>query len=99
MKRICVFKPTQDDWHGSYNMDIWNGNRNQMFVEVIFNGNISAYDPTRKPTWRTCVWGNDDYGMEYDCDDGLEAWNMFLQVINMEYVNFDSLKKLGYVIA
>jgi hypothetical protein len=43
------------------------------------------------------VWGNDDDGMEYDCDNETEAWTMFLQVIGMKFVNKEDLKKLGYV--
>jgi hypothetical protein len=98
MYRVEVFKPTQDDWHGSYRLDDWyNGTKNQMLVNVIFNGNIRSYDPKETPVWRTCVWGNDDDGMEYDCDNETEAWTMFLQVIGMKFVNKDDLKKLGYV--
>lgn len=94
--RVEVLKPTQDDWYGSYTINGgYNGVTNQMFVEVIFNGNISS--PDRAPTWRTCVWGNDDCGMEFDCSTETEAWNKFLQVIGMKFVNRDELIKLGFV--
>jgi len=98
--RIEVLKPTQDDWYGSYNViGHYKGIENQMFVEVIFNGNISAYDPRLAPTWRTCVWGNDDCGMEFDCDTETECWNKFLQVIGMKFVDRTALIKLGFVSA
>lgn len=94
--RIEVLKPTQDNWYGSYELsDGYNGVKNQMFVEVIFNGNISP--PGRAPTWRTCVWGSDDFGMEFDCDNEAEAFNKFLQVIGWKFVNREDLKKLGFV--
>lgn len=85
--RVSVFKRTQDNWCGSY------GIGNELFVEVIFNGKLSD------GTWRTCIWGNDDLGMEFDCKTQEEAWEMFLKVICMKYVNISELKKLGYVLA
>jgi len=97
--RVEVLKPTQDNWYGNYTVDGYNGVKDQGCVEVIFNGNITAYDPTLAPVWRTCVWGNDDCGMEYDCDNETQAWNMFLQVIGMKFVNKQALRDLGYVSA
>ena len=95
--RVEVLKPTQDNWHGSYSVDGYNGVRNHMFVEVIFNGNISP--PGETPLFRTCVWGNDDCGMEFDSYLEGEVWNKFLQVIGMKFVNRDELIKLGFVSA
>ena len=89
--RIDVFKTTQDDWCGSYQMD------NQMLVQVSFCGNISP--PGDSPTWRVCVWGNDDMGMEFDCDNETQAHTLFLQVIGLEFVNFKELRNLGFVSA
>lgn len=98
--RVEVLKPTQDNWHGSYTLDGWyKGVEKPMFVECIFNGNITAYDHKLAPVWRTCVWGNDDCGMEFDCATEAEAWNKFLQVIGMKYVNRKDLIDLGFVSA
>lgn len=98
--RVNVFKLTRDNWCGSYRLDHWhNGKEKPMLVEVIFNGNITAHRPDEPPVWRTCVWGNDDCGMEFDCDTEAKAWNMFLQVVGLEYVDKDELIKLGYVSA
>ena len=95
--RVKVLKPTQDNWHGSYVLEDWyNGVQKQMFVKVIFNGNITANDKTQRPIWHTCVWGNDDCGMEFYCSDEATAWNMFLQVIGLEFVNKDLLKTMGF---
>lgn len=96
--RIEVLKPTQDDWYGSYNVEgHYNGIKNQMCVEVVFNGNISS--PKEVPEWRTCVWGNDDCGMEFDCSTEAECWNKFLQVIGMKFVNRAELSRIGFVSA
>jgi len=96
---ICVFKPTQDDWCGSFELVGWlDGVQNQMLVEVCFHGNISPPD-SRPPVWRTSVWGNDDCGMEVDCATEAEAFNLFLQVIGWKFVNRDQLKALGFVSA
>jgi hypothetical protein len=54
---IEVFKPTKDDWYGSYQLDgYYHGIEKQMFVEVTFNGNISA--PGEVPNWRKCAGGS-----------------------------------------
>jgi hypothetical protein len=96
--RIEVLKQTSDDWYGSYHIEDWyKGKEKQMFVEVVFNGDISL--PGETPIWRTCVWGNDDCGMEYDCDTEAEAFNKFLQVIGQESVTREFLSSLGFVSA
>ena len=100
--RVEVLKQTNDDWCGSYRVSGWPsstgpGTVNQMFVNVIFNGNI-AYD-TEAPLYRTCVWGNDDCGMEFDSYLEGEVWNKFLQVIGMEFVDMEKLRELGFVSA
>jgi hypothetical protein len=98
--RTTVFKLTQDDWHGSYTLSDWYvGTKpgDTKLVTVTFNGNISP--PNEAPMYRTCVWGNDDCGLEFDSYLEGEVWNKFLQVIGMEYVNMDSVISLGFVSA
>ena len=96
--RVEVLKPTEDNWYGSYNVKgHYQGIENQMFVEVVFNGNISDSDDI--PMFRTCVWGNDDCGMEFDSYLEGETWNKFLQVIGMKFVNRENLINLGFVSA
>jgi hypothetical protein len=97
---VECLKPTKDDWCGSYKIDgYYSEVKNQMFVQVIFNGNITEDDPTEASVWRTCVWGNDDCGMEFDCATEAECWNKFLQVIGMESVDMAALRLLGFVSA
>jgi len=96
--RVEVLKPTNDDWCGSYIVQGWPSSTGpglveQMFVEVTFNGMIGG------GTWRTCVWGNDDCGMEFDCSTEAECWNKFLQVIGMKSVDREALRELGFVSA
>lgn len=94
-KIITVFKHTIDDWHGSYTIDT--GFETYLAVEVSFRGNISP--PGTPATYRTCVWGTDDCGMEIDCTWESQAWNIFLQIIGMETVTRDALVNLGLVSA
>jgi len=97
-KRIEVFKLTHDDWHPAYAIDgFLRGCKRTRVVNVIYNGNITQYNKKLKPVWRTCVWGGDDSGMEFDCDTEAEAWKMFQHVILLEYVDQDVLTALGYV--
>lgn len=95
--RVDVFKRTQDDWYGSYKLQPIYGPEGGMLVRVSFLGNICP--PDEVPLYRTCVWGNDDCGVEFDTYLEGQAWNIFLQVIGMRYVNRDALKELGFVSA
>ena len=95
--RVEVLKPTNDDWCGSYTVKGYNSVGETMFVAVTFNGNIA--DPDEAPLYRTCVWGNDDCGMEFDSYLEGEVWNKFLQVIGMEFVDMVALRELGFVSA
>lgn len=81
------FKKTQDNWFPNYRDDV---------VRVTFHGNIGS---SEDPCCRVSVWGEDDCGMEYDCDTESEAWNIFLQVINMKYVNKAALKEMRFMFA
>lgn len=92
MKRIEVFKETQDDWYPSYYLKQGN-----MLVSIMYHGNISH--PGIAAVYRTSVWGNDDCGMEYDSTNEAECWNVFLQVIGMNYVNRADLYALGFLSA
>lgn len=88
MKRVNVFKRTQDNWYGNY--EIANDARVRDLVEVSFI-------PLSNGEWRCCVWGNDDLGREFDHADEATVWNVFLQVIGMEFVNLQPLKDLNFV--
>ena len=96
--RVDVFKTTTDDWYGSYILPEYHkGFKDKMLVEVSFLGNITDYDKSRPAIWRCCVWGNDDCGMDFDCNSEAECWTTFLRVIGMENVNQEDLKTLGFV--
>ena len=98
--KIQVLKQTQQNWYGSYTVEkTYKGVCKQKFVEVTFHGNINARWPARSETWRTRVCGNDNYAMEIDCSTREEAWNKFIQVIELEYVNREDLIKLGFIIS
>jgi hypothetical protein len=96
--RIEVLKPTQDDWYGTYELQGWfNGVKNQGLVQVSFCGNISP--PDQAPVFRTCVWGDDDFGLEYDSPNEADAYNKFLQIIGMTSVDQQAVRELGFITA
>ena len=91
MKRVEVFKLTEDEWYPSYNCEAGK------LVCVTFTKTgpqIENYNYD----WRVCVWGWDDCGMEKDFPKDQEhaAWCCFLEVIGMEFVNMKDLKDLGF---
>lgn len=86
-KRIRVFKRTNDNWYPSY--QIQNDCRVKNLVEVSF---IQLDDVT----FRCCVWGADDFGMEKDDTNESIIWNLFLQVISWETVDKSKLEEFGF---
>jgi len=93
MKKITVFKRTSDNWCGNY--IIKSDYVDISAVRVMYHDNISA--PGEQPVYRTSVWGNDDLGMEIDCDSDNKAYIKFLEVIGLEDVTMDKLKELEFV--
>ena len=93
--RVDVFKRTQDDWYGNYR--IVGDQRVSDLVETSF----MKLEPmnTGGPLWRVCVWGNDDCGVEKDFESETEAWNTFLQVIGLPFVNRSLLTAMGFASA
>jgi hypothetical protein len=95
MKKINVYKPTNDDWYPVYQVKGWD---NLQLVCVSFTQ--TGPDPARgNGKWRVCVWGADDCGMERDYDDRSEAMTMFYRVISWEFVDLTLLLELGFVSA
>lgn len=94
--RYSVYKTTTDNWCGNY--QIITPYSTTELVEVKFHGNIASPNES-VPYYRVSVWGNDDLGMEFDCDNEREANTIFMQVIGLESVTFKNLKSLGFVSA
>lgn len=88
MVRTDVFKLTRDNWFPSYKLG------NNMAVKVSFLTLVSYKTDGNK--WRVCIWGEDDCGMEKDFVSEAEAFTTFLQVIGLDFVNFDNLHKMGF---
>lgn len=95
--RIEVFKLTHKDW-SSYKIEGWyKGTTDNKLLKVSFFKLPPSTAPKEPPIWRTCVWGNDDFGMEYDAAMKEDAFDRFMQVIRMEFVSEAALKDLGFV--
>ncbi len=94
MKRVDVFKKTNDDWYPAFEMG------GEKLVEVSFI-QLTPWLPAEERVWRVCVWGNDDCGMERDFSPNEEnlAWSIFINVIGEEYVDMKFLLSLGFVSA
>ena len=92
--KIQVFKRTEDDWYGCY--EIADDARVKDLVEVMFTQ--TGPNPNEGlGKWRVCVWGNDDCGMERDFDIEGDALHLFYHIISWTYVNKDQLKNAGFV--
>lgn len=85
--RCEIYKQTTDDWFPCYVVE----DEGTQLVRIKFTHTGSE--------WRVCAWGADDCGMERDFIDKNEAWFCFLEVIRLEDVTKDCLKKRGFVSA
>lgn len=90
MERISVFKPTLDDWYPSYRLEGLHRGKPLQLVEVSF---VEIVDGS----WRVCVWGADDFGLEKDHSSRDLAYDMFEEVIKQSEVSQVFLRELGFV--
>lgn len=88
--RLSVFKETKDDWYPSFKIS--DDLRYEGLVEVSYIELVPSGE------WRVCVWGKDDMGMEYDYPphERIKAWNVFISIIEKEYVEYSFIKSLGF---
>jgi hypothetical protein len=93
MNTISAYKETTDNWFPSFKFV---GNQNRNFVNVEFTKIEPNTLTTGIDAWRVCAWGNDDFGLELDYTDRIEALNMFYAIITLEYVNVDILCGYGF---
>lgn len=47
--------------------------------------------------YRCCVWGADDYGLEFDREDRQTVWEIYLSLLEKDVIERDALYKLGFV--
>ncbi len=84
--RTEVFKKTDDNWCPS-----WKDDSNIEHVKVsLLQLTCSKY------THRVCAWGKDDFGLEKDFDNELEANEIFELIAGQEVVNTEDLIGLGF---
>lgn len=89
---VRVFKVTDEDWYPSYALTgHLRGKKSPMLVEVSYLGKLS------NGMYRTCIWGADDKGMDYDAYSKEEAWGIFLSVVRMPKVSTETLTGMGFV--
>jgi hypothetical protein len=88
LDRIVVLKYTDDEWYS--NETVIHKGKTTRVVEVKL---LRLTDDT---TFRVCVWGNDDCGLEKDFLNEDEANFTFLKVISWNRVNKQLLKDIGF---
>lgn len=91
-----VYVSTDDDWCPSYIMNMTHS-KDKMLVTVSFFElkTINGDDPT----YRVCVWGADDLGMEFDTHDRTFAESYFIMCISQETLSIEFLKDKGFISA
>lgn len=90
-ERQSCFKITNDNWYPPYQIKGWHkGVKDQSLVEVSFMKLLDG-------RYRCCVWGADDYGLEFDREDRQTVWEIYLSLLEKDVIERDALYKLGFV--
>ena len=79
---IDIMKPTTDDWYSNY--------PNNM-IKLTYIGRLTDN------MFRVAVWGNDDFGVEYDVEQEQEALKMFEKLKNEPVLTKQALYDLKFV--
>jgi len=79
-----VFKEVPQDWYGNFRI----ANEGKRFVSVKCD---------KLPLGRVSVWGNDDFGMEYDVELEGVARSIFNTVVNTPDLTQEKLEAIGFV--
>ena len=91
VKPVIVYKATNDEWHPSFNTV----HGKLVFVQFAMT---EPYDQ-KAPVYRVSASGADDFGMEKDFYDETKARNCYLELLNMDTVDIEPLKSLGFYYA
>lgn len=87
---LKVFKQTKDDWYPSFKIagDV-------RYADLVL---VSYIELVPSGEWRVCVWGQDDMGVELDFPpyERVKAWDVFISIIEKEYVEYAYIKSLGF---
>lgn len=79
---ICIMKITTDNWYPNY--------ENNM-VKLSYIGKL------RNGKFRVCVWGADDFGLDYDTNTKAKARKMFRKLQNKKILTQQNLYDLGFI--
>lgn len=91
--KISVYKDAQSNWYPSYTFKDYTYT---MLVEVSFIKLPSLANSDNSFNYRVCAWGWDDFGLEKDFVSRKEAYDCFIQVISLKFVNVEDLTGLGF---
>lgn len=93
--RLTVFVPTKEDWYPSYRV----GNPEEykhhfQYHTYLLRVNLIMLDSN---TFRVCVWGADDKGMEKDFDSLDEAISQYFTIITQKWLTQSFLEASGFL--
>ncbi|MGD9670284.1 MAG: hypothetical protein AB7U75_14800 [Hyphomicrobiaceae bacterium] len=86
-----VFKEVPQDWYGNFRIANDARYEGKRFVSVKCGKLPLGRD------WRVSVWGNDDFGMEYDVELEGVARSIFNTVVNTPDLTQEKLEAIGFV--
>jgi hypothetical protein len=81
MKRIEIYKKTNDNWYGNYNTNE---------IKLKYIGKLTDNK------FRVACWGNDDFGLERDFDYENDAIKMFELLKYKNFINHKDLYDLNF---
>lgn len=89
MKRIEIFKKTKDDWCDSYYLKGFPKEESKL-VSIVFLQMCCS-----QPLWYISI-GDDSYEYERIFDKESEATEIFLELLQQEYISKEFIEKLEF---
>ena len=99
MMRKCFYKEVSDDWHPNWKVTTKVGAPQGRFQADIVAVSMFALSPGFTH-WRVCVWGADDFGMEFDSVHEERVQERFDAIANHDgKIDRHFLEDLGFFFA
>ncbi|MCA9495833.1 MAG: hypothetical protein KC589_02735 [Nanoarchaeota archaeon] len=90
MKRIEIFKKTKDNWYDNYYLKNFPIEENKL-VNIVFLQMCCS-----QPLWYISIHGNNDYEYKRIFDNELEATEIFLEILQQEYISKEFVETLDF---
>lgn len=100
-QHVTMFKRTNDNWCGNFKVHMFTRYENGEPVEKIYYDCVEvsfnrSMDMEGGWVFIVTVSGNDDTMLQKSFESELDAWECFVSVIKLEFVDYDILLRMDF---